>query len=636
VFGYAGQLPQIMRQAGMTRFLTQKLSWNRFTSPPHHSFRWRGLDGSEVLTHFPPVDTYNAMASVAELRYHAANYKDADRSGQALYLFGYGDGGGGPDAGMIERLARARDLLGAPRSVIRDPDAFFDRLEGEAAGFGVVEGELYFEYHRGTYTSQAEVKRLNRLVEGRLQDLEFLATVSGLAGKAAPSREAVETLWRVLLVNQFHDILPGSGITAVYERTNEELGRLAEDAAGLAGELIDRLSAPGEPRPINTIGFSRAEVATGPDGAPCWIVAPAFAAGRVTQTDETARVIEEEDGEIRLENSRLAAILTPAGCLKSLVHRATGRETLAGEANRIVLFDDRPTAYEAWDIDPFALETARDAAPAHTVKILARGSLRAEVRFERRLGAVSAMVQTVRLDAAGDHLTFDTFIDWRERRTLVKAVFPIACRAMSATYETLFGAVERPTHANTDADLAQYEVPGHRWADLSEPGFGVSLLSDARYGFSTFGGQMALTLARGPRVPDPHADIGEHRLAYALCPHAGDWRAGGTVAHAARFNRPPLWSAGAVSPLLDQSMAVAAPASVVIDTIKPAEDGEGWVVRLYESGGGSVAARLAFGIPVAGAWISNTLEDRVSPLAVEANGCTLDLRGFEITTLRLN
>jgi alpha-mannosidase len=637
VFGYAGQLPQLMREAGMTRFLTQKLSWNRFSTPPHHSFQWRGIDGTEVLTHFPPVDTYNAVASVEELRYHAANYKDADRSADALFLFGFGDGGGGPNAEMIESLRRTRDLLGVPRSTTRAPDDFFDRLESAAGDLATVEGELYFEYHRGTYTSQAEVKRLNRLAEGRLQTLEYLATASLLAARPAPDRAKVEDLWRVLLVNQFHDILPGSSIGEVYVRTLRELAALAGEAEALSQALLSGLCEPGadaKPCPVNPIGFPRAEVAASPDGGLHYVTAPPFAAGRVAELDETVRVVDAR-GEVRLENGRLTAVLAPDGTLRSLIHHATGAEALSGPGNRIILFDDRPTEYEAWDIDPFALETAREAAPADDASVVSDGPLRAEVRFERALGRHSRMVQTVRLDAGADRLEFHTEIDWRDRRTLVKAVFPINARARHATYETMFGAVERPTHANTDADLAQYEVPGHRWADLAEPGFGVALLSNARYGFSTFGEQMALSLVRGSRSPDPNADIGEHRFAYALYPHAGDWRTACVVAEAARFNRPLLWTGGEVAPILKQPLAGAAPAQVVIDTIKPAEDGDGWIVRIYESSGGRTRARLTFGVPVREIWMSNILEDRLEPLTLEAGGCSLDLRGFQIATVRV-
>jgi alpha-mannosidase len=635
VFGYAGQLPQLMREAGMDRFLTQKLSWNRFTTPPHHSFRWRGIDGSEVLTHFPPADTYNGMATMEELRYHAANYKDADRSAEALYLFGYGDGGGGPDATMIEALARTTDLLGMPRSTMRDPDDFFERLARDAGDLATIEGELYFEYHRGTYTSQAETKRLNRLVEGQLQTLEFLSVASALAGKPVPSRQAVEDLWRVLLVNQFHDILPGSSIGEVYVRATRELAETAQAAATLSQGLLGGLSAPGPAAtPINPVGFARAEIATAPDGTLHTVVAAPFSAGRTEDAKDSVRV--SEAGEIVLENGLLRAVLTPGGGLRSLQHLPSRREALAGEANRFVLFDDRPTEYEAWDVDPFALETGRETAAAERCEIVSRGPLRAELRFERKLGKASLLVQTVRLDAGSGRLEFDTEIDWYERRALLKVVFPLAVTAPRATYETMFGAVERPTHANTDADLAQYEVPGHRWADLSEPGFGVTLLSDARYGYSTFGNVMGLSLLRGTAAPDPSADIGTHRLRYALYPHAGDWRDAGTVGEAARFNRPLLWTKGAATEILARPLVAATPASVVIDTIKPAEDGDGWVVRLYESSGGAAVARLSFGVPVRSVHLSNTLEDRFAALPLQDGASTLALRPFQIATLRLS
>jgi len=636
VFGYAGQLPQLMREAGMTRFLTQKLSWNKFTAPPHHSFHWRGLDGSSVLTHFPPVDTYNGMASMEELRYHAANYKDADRTAHGLYLFGYGDGGGGPNADMVEALRRTGDLLGVPRSTTRDPVAFFDLLEADAGDFATVEGELYFEYHRGTYTSQAEVKRLNRLCEGRLQTLDYLATASALAGLPPPDRDRVEALWRVLLVNQFHDILPGSSIHEVYERTVPELQALADKLEAVCQGLLDALAeSDGPAQPLNPTGFARTEVTTAPDGGLVAIAAEPFSAGRAVTLDETVQAVQDPDGTIQLRNGRLTAVLTPDGGLASLIHHASGREALSGPANRIVLFDDRPVQYEAWDIDPFALETAREAEPADGGTIASSGPLRAEVRFERRLGKSGTMTQTVRLDAGSDRLEFHTLIDWRDRRTLVKAAFPLAARAPHATYETLFGAVERPTHANTDADLARYEVPGHRWADLSEPAFGVSLLSDARYGFSTFGQTMTLSLVRGSVSPDREADIGEHRFAYALYPHTGDWRTANTTGRAACFNRPVIWTKGAPAAVLNQPLVMASADQVVIDTVKPAEDGDGWVVRLYESTGGRCEATLRFGAPVSEAWLSNTLEDRLHPLTVNDRGLVLPLRGFQIATIRL-
>ena len=346
----------------MSRFLTQKLSWNRFTSPPHHSFRWRGIDGSEVLTHFPPADTYTGAATIEELRYHAANYKDADRSSEGLYLFGYGDGGGGADAGMIERLRRSADLQGVPRATIRDPEAFFDRLAAATPDLAIIEGELYFEYHRGVYTSQAEVKRLNRLCETRLQALEFLAVASRLAGCAAPTASEIEALWRTVLTNQFHDILPGTSIAEVYLHTRAELANVAEAAKRMADELLGRLTGgDGVKTPINTLGFARAEVAKTPDGGLAYVIAVPFAAGKMVDPPDEARLVEDA-GSVRLENGQLSAVLNADGLLCSLVHIETGREALAGLGGRILLLEDRPTAFDAWDIDLRSGDCARRRA----------------------------------------------------------------------------------------------------------------------------------------------------------------------------------------------------------------------------------------------------------------------------------
>lgn len=570
-----------MRLAGMSRFLTQKLSWNKFTSPPHHSFHWRGIDGSTVLTHFPPADTYNGSAQVAELRYHAANYKDADRSADALYLFGYGDGGGGADETMLETLQRAKDLQGLPRIRISTVDEFFDRLATSAEDLATIEGELYLEYHRGTYTTQAETKRLNRACEASLQALEFVATLAGAWQQPAPSAEDIESLWRTLLVNQFHDIIPGSSIREVYERAEVDLAAVDEEAKRRTHALLAALSDPeaGSWTPVNTLGSSRAEVASDPDGALRYVVAAPFAAGETITTDERVTISSDPD-EFVVSNLQLKARMDRTGLVQSLIHLPTGRETFASAGARFLLLDDRPLEFEAWDIDPFALETARDLTGEVSCEVLADGGLRGEIRFERALGSASRLSQVIRLDAGARHLEFETTVDWQERRTLLKVMFPVACRASRATYETMFGATERPTHANTDADAAKYEVPGQRWSDLSEPDFGVSLFSASKHGYSTFGNQLALTLLRGAVSPDPKADIGHHRMRYAIYPHEGDWRAADTVGRASRFARPVLWIKGRPHEPLRQSLLSASPSNVAVDTIKPAEDGDGWVVRL--------------------------------------------------------
>ncbi len=597
VFGYTAQLPQLMREAGITRFLTQKLSWNRFTAPEHHTFTWQGLDGSQVLAHFPPADTYNAQATVSELRAAVAEYKDHGRSRHSLLVFGHGDGGGGPTAAMLERLRRARDVAGVPRTVIRSPVEFFDALEADASGLRTVVGELYFEYHRGTYTSQAELKRLNRRAERALHDAEF---IRALGGGAYP-RAQLERLWKTLLLNQFHDVLPGSSITEVNERARADLAAVVEGA--------EALIAPGD-QPVNTLGFARREVVER-GGELVMVDLPPCGAGTAVRGG-AVRVTHGE--RVVLENEHLRAELASDGTVTSL--RCGGREALSAPANRLELYDDDPVAWDAWDVDPAHLETRRDLASARGFADVRAQPLRAEVVFEREHG----VTQTFRLDAGSRVLEVHSVVDWREEHRFLKVAFGLAVHASEATYEVAFGAVRRPTHYSTRADLARYEVPGHRWADLSEHGFGVAVLTDCKYGYSAFGDTLRVSLLRAPRLPDPEADRGVHRFAYALFPHAGSWQDAGVVAEAAAFNSPVRWSTLAPGSLASCD-------GLVLDTVKRAEDSDALVLRLYEPHGARGEARLR--APGSRAWRANLLEEPLAPL----DGFVVGFRPWEIITV---
>jgi alpha-mannosidase len=618
VFGYNGQLPQIMRGAGIDGFLTQKLSWNRFNPPEHHVFRWVGIDGSAVLAHFPPADTYNAEATVPELRRAARDFKDHALSAHSLLVFGWGDGGGGPTAQMLETLARVEDLQDVPRTTIGAPEAFFAALADEAQWPEVV-GELYLEYHRGTYTTQARTKRASRRAERVLHDAELLAAVSD----APWPREELDRAWQTLLLNHFHDILPGSSIGEVHQRAERDLAEV-EAAAGC---VRDRFAA-GEV--VNTIGVDRREVVSVGDGLR-FAEAPSCGVGRLVAARSEVRVCEDGDG-FTLENEHLRAVLGRDGTLRSLVELASGREAMAAPGNVLELYEDRPTAFEAWDLDPFHLETRSDCPGAASAQLASAEPLRAEVVFERRIGRASGMRQSVRLDAESARLEFHCAIDWREDRRALKVRFPVAVHAPRATYEMQFGVVERPTHYSTRRDLAQYEVPGHRFADLSEHGFGVALLSAATYGWSVHGQDMRMTLLRSPRWPDPEADMGRHDLSFAICPHRGSWQDAGVTAEALRFNAPLLLGEPAGEA---RSWFSTDTTGLLIDSIKRAEDGDDLVVRLYEAHGGRGVARLRVGLPFAEAWFTNLLEDRQSAAEVDGDEVVIPFRPFEIITIGL-
>jgi alpha-mannosidase len=601
-FGYAGQLPQILRECGMSRFLTQKLSWNRFNQPEHHTLIWQGDDGSEVLAHYPPADTYNSEVSVGELLKVARDYRDHDHSPTSLLVFGYGDGGGGPTRSMLETLRRAADLQGLPRTAQRTSEEFFDALEAGGQDRPVVVGELYFEYHRGVYTSQARTKRGNRRCEQALHDAEFLACLSG-----DHPRGELDRLWKLLLLQQFHDILPGSSIGLVYEDAERDLAAVESGAHALL--------PPGDAL-VNTVGFERREVV-----GDAMVAAAPYGAARLVEPGDEVRA----DG-LTLENGHLRVRLSPGGVVESVLHKASGREALAAPGNLLELYEDRPVAFDAWEIDPSALETRRDFPPATSWRATST-PLRAEIAFER-----PGLTQAVRLDAGSRRLEFHTTIDWHEEHTLLKVCFPLAVHARSATYEMPFGFAERPTHWSSSWDRARYEVPGHRWADLSEHGFGVALLNDCKYGWSCFGNELRLSLLRAPRTPDPTADRGRHEFAYALLPHAGGWREAGVVGEGACFNAPLRATSAAVP----ESFASVDDPNLVLDTIKRAEDSDALVLRLYEAHGARGRARVRVSEPFATARRANALEDGGEALEAEGDRVLVPYRPHEIITIKLS
>ena len=624
VFGYNGQLPQIMRESGVARFLTQKLSWNRFNRPEHQTFVWQGIDGTEVLAHFPPADTYNSLGSVAELRKSAREYRDHAHSRTGMLVFGHGDGGGGPTREMIETILRARDLQGLPRTAMRSSDEFFEALESEPGERPTILGELYFEYHRGTYTTQARTKRGNRRCEIALHDAEFLAAAVG----GEYPRAELDRLWKLLLLNQFHDILPGSSIRLVYEDAERDLAKVETGAKAIADAALGALGGG----PVNTTGFQRREVVRSPDGALCLVEAPPYGLGAVRDEELVLKQHKLSLDGLVLENEHLRAELSADGTVVSLVERSSGRETLAAPGNRLELYDDRPVAFEAWDIDPFHLETRRDSPPATSWTAVTDSPLRTEVAFERSIGEASTMRQIVRLDAGSRRLEFHTEVDWHEDRKLLKVCFPLSVRAPNATYEMQFGYAERPTHYSTSFDRARFEVPGHRFADLSEHGFGAALLTDCKYGHSCYGNELRISLLRAPKSPDPEADMGRHEFAYALLPHPGGWREAGVVAEAARFNVPLRWLPSDAEPQ-SRSFASADDPNLVLDTIKRAEDSDALVLRLYEAHGARGVARVRLGLPFGSARRANALEDEGDELEIHGDEIVLPYRPHEIITV---
>ena len=630
VFGYTAALPQIARGAGVTALITQKMSWNDTNVFPHTSFWWEGHDGSRLLAHFPPANTYNGDFSAGEVA--AGQERGVGPSGAALnlYPFGYGDGGGGPNHTMIERFRRMTDLEDLPRTEIGSVAGFLNRLGQEADDLPTWVGELYLEAHRATLTTHAEVKLANRRAEEALRAAELWSVAASL-----DRRPVLDRAWKLLLLHQFHDILPGSSIHWVYEDTAREQAEVLAIAGSVASEAQAVLAGgdgAGGLVAFNSSSTDRTEVVELPDGSLALVSAPAC--GWSTVPPEPDRSLGDTDevtiGEGWLDNGLLRVEWDDDGLLTSVRDLVAGRQVLADGArgNLFQLHDDHPRAFDAWDVDRTYLDQVTDVVEVDSIELVERHPLRGGVRFVRSFGA-STITQIMRLQARSRRLEFHTDVEWHERHRFLKVAFPVSVRSSRATYEIQHGHLERPTVTNTTWDEARFEVCGHRWADLSEPGYGVALLNESKYGYDILGHTIRLSLLRAPGFPDPEADQGSHHFAYALLSHEGDLRDAGVVAEAEHFNLPLSLVAGRGE---GRVVSVDRP-GVSVEAVKWADRSDAVVVRLCEVWGSRGHVRVTLHSPFVAVTCTDLLERPVSPLASRDGTVELELRPFELVTL---
>jgi alpha-mannosidase len=629
-FGFPASLPQILAEAGMGWFVTQKLCWNEVNRFPHHTFWWEGLDGTRVRAHFPPADTYNGNMSLPEL------LRGAGAGRRSLYPFGHGDGGGGPTRDMIEAALRAADLAGAPRVALESHTDFFAAVEADPAPLPVWAGDLYLEKHRGTFTSQAAVKLGNRRGELALAGAELWSTVRP-DGAPWPAEE-LDRAWKLLLVNQFHDVLPGSSIHWVYEQTAADHAEVLEVAGALISDsqaaIAAQVDTSGMVMPViafNPTPYRRREFFHGVDADVPPMGYAAVELGRPPTMGAAS------SGPGWMENGILRVEWDGAGQLTSIWDMEHDRQVLTagGAGNVFHLHHDRPREYDAWDVDRSYLDDFEELDGPVEIAIVDGGM----VRFRRTFGA-STLEQTMVLNPGSRRLDFVTEVDWHERHRFLKVAFPVDIHTDRATFEIQFGHVSRPTHENTSWEQARFEVCAHRWADLSEAGYGVALLNDCKYGYDVRGDTLRLSLLRSPTAPDPECDQGHHRFTYALLPHAGDPFAGGVLEAASALNTPlavhPVKvHPGPLPPSLS-FVSVDDPGFVVV-AVKRADDGSGDVViRGYEAYGGHRRLRLQSALPFTSAWRTDLLERPRHGLAVEGTGVVLALRPFELVTVRIS
>ncbi|KAI8065635.1 glycosyl hydrolases family 38 N-terminal domain-containing protein [Gongronella butleri] len=687
-FGYSPQLPQLLKLADMKYFFTQKLSWNNVNKFPSTTFWWIGLDGTRTLTHMAPSETYNAQCSPEELLRSVRNHRDKVYSNSSLLVYGNGDGGGGPIAGMIERLRRMRDLDGLAKVKMSTPSEFYEKVERDTRELSSWKGELYFELHRGIYTTHALCKKFNRSSELLLRDLEMLCALAfALDGTTYPYPKAdFDQFWKMVCIIQFHDVLSGSAIEMVYDDCIQMYTKIDMVGKQMRDDLLEKLLHLNNANSmvedekalalINTLAWTRQEVievplieglptmdqysafgrsaymlvkniqplgatgvplrgalvnrdSKGPNGTRAGSVGSNASSinvnGRTDDESETqsqiadyepVRVTTDADNNVIVENKYLQMTMDKSGHLIRLVDRALQRELIKpGERGNVFkMYEDIPLFWDAWDVEIYHLEKHRTVEEG-SIQILEQGPLRASLLVEKTISDTSRLRQCVIMTATSRRIDFETEVDWNENRQFLKVEFAWDIMADNVAYETQYGIVQRPTHYNTSWDSAKFEAMAHKFADMSEYGYGVALLNDCKYGYSAHGNTLRLSLIRSPKAPDSNCDIGHHSLRYAIYPHEGHFMQSDVVREGYNFNVPLLTRVVPASrlpqlfPANFPKFRIEGARNVILDTIKKAEDSDALVLRLYEAYGGHASFRLHCNVPMKKIVRCNILED---------------------------
>ena len=685
VFGYSAALPQILKKSDVDYFMTTKIAWNQFNKIPNDTFMWRGIDGSEVLTHFittttPGQDkashftTYNGHIQPDAVMGAWRRYQNKNINNDVLISFGWGDGGGGATLEMLENGRRlAKGIPGAPRVKMGTALDYFKRLEEKVSENNKLPkwvGELYLEYHRGTYTSMARNKRDNRKCENLYTAGEKINSLAMLLGKEYP-KENINKSWENILLNQFHDIIPGSSIKEVYDVTEVEYKQLLDNVDGIINEGIEEIAKNIELKDRslvvnNTLGFDRDDIATfevpqdiknpaliNSEGNEILcqriednkaivfikdIPANGYKAFKLIEATKSSDSLVELN-ELGAENEFFKLKFDEKGKIISFFDKKVNREILKeGQiGNEILAFEDKPMCFDNWDIDIYYKEKMWRVDDVQNIEIIEKGPIRSTLRIERKF-LESKIVQKIHVYNDISRVDFETYADWKEKDVLVKTAFPIEINAKEATYEIQYGNVTRPTHNNTSWDVAAFEVCGHKWADISEGDFGVSILNDSKYGHDIKDNNMRLTLIKSTCDPNPDADKEEHFFTYSLYTHAGTWKEAKTTNEAYKLNTPlfvKIEEAHNGSLPTELSLAKVNKYNVIIEVIKKAEDSDDLIVRMYEFHNKRTEAELLFGREIRKAFECNLLENNIDELDIIDNSIKFTIKPYEIKTFKI-
>lgn len=662
-FGFTWALPQIIKKSGMKNFITAKLCANDTNAFPHSMFKWRSHSGDDVTAYFTRV-SYQGEYDVGRVFECRNGNKQSSIADISFGMFGYGDGGSGSTTDMLERAEALKNIPGVPETVNSSAHEFFDEIGKKADEFPVYDGELYFENHRGTFTSQAFVKKNNRRGEFALRNAEILSSAAELMGKSDYDGAELERLWKILLVNQFHDILPGSSIHEVYENAREDYAELNRGLEKLINEklnvlfserdqeaftVVNYLNVPytGEVKIKLPEGYNSVEYAD--EQIPCAKLSDktgdyiSFVAEKIPSlSGRTYRFSKSEHPtqpcvkaeKNLLENNILRVEFDNNGEITSVFDKENDREVLAAVGNTLCIYQDKPIHESAWNLEfdyrmtPYPLKTAE------SVEVVRSDSVAGELKILRKFNK-STVTQYISLKKDSRQIDFRTSVDWHEREKVLKVNFPVGVRSCSSTSEIAHGSIQRPTHYNTSYDLAKFETCMHKWVDLSESGYGVSVLNDCKYGFSVHENNIDITLMRAPICPDPTGDIGYNEFTYSLVPHAGTWQEAGISELAYALNNPPAVVYSAVGSHDGEQLISVKRKGVVLDAFKKAQNNDGYILRVFEAYSSRGKCEIDFCKAIESVTECNLMEKDGEALSHCEKSFVFDIKPNEVKTFRI-
>lgn len=662
-FGFTWALPQIIKKSGMKNFITAKLCANDTNAFPHSMFKWRSHSGDDVTAYFTRV-SYQGEYDVGRVFECRNGNRQSSIADISFGMFGYGDGGSGSTTDMLERAEALKNIPGVPETVNSSAHEFFDEIGKKADEFPVYDGELYFENHRGTFTSQAFVKKNNRRGEFALRNAEILSSAAELMGKSDYDGAELERLWKILLVNQFHDILPGSSIHEVYENAREDYAELNGGLEKLINEKLNVLFSERDPEAFTVVnylnvpytgevkiklpeGYNSVEYAD--EQIPCAKLSDktgdyiSFVAEKIPSlSGRTYRFSKSEHPtktrvkaeKNLLENNILRVEFDNNGEMTSVFDKENDREVLAAVGNTLCIYQDKPIHESAWNLEfdyrmtPYPLKTAE------SVEVVRSDSVAGELKILRKFNK-STVTQYISLKKDSRQIDFRTAVDWHEREKVLKVNFPVGVRSCSSTSEIAHGSIQRPTHYNTSYDLAKFETCMHKWVDLSESGYGVSVLNDCKYGFSVHENNIDITLMRAPICPDPTGDIGYNEFTYSLVPHAGTWQEAGISELAYALNNPPAVVYSAVGSHDGEQFISVKRKGVVLDVFKKAQNDDGYILRVFEAYSSRGKCEIDFCKAIESVTECNLMEKDGEALSHCEKSFVFDIKPNEVKTFRI-